>query len=170
MTDPFETLGLPRRFRFERLALEQRHRDLARALHPDRYVEAPALERQLALSKAVTVNEAYRTLRDPLQRALALLRLAGHPIGDRDRPSAEVLMAVMELREALDEARADPARVASLRSQVASAIAECEALVAEAFDAPEGPDPARLDEARAAVIKLRYYRRFEEEADSLEAL
>lgn len=168
MTDPFATLGVARRFTLPRAELEQRHRDLSRALHPDRHVSAPPSERQLALSKAVDVNEAFRALRDPLTRAGALLDLAGVGLHDRDRPGPEVLMAVMELRESLDEARNDPARIASLRKKVQSAIAEAEARVAEAFDAPDGYTAKTLASAREAVIQLRYYRRFEEEAEALE--
>jgi len=168
MDDPFAILGLPRRFTLPRPELDQRHRDLSRALHPDRFVEAPAGERRMALDRAVTVNEAYRTLRDPLTRALCLLRLAGAEVSDKARPAASLLMEVMELRESLDAVKAQPHRVAALRAQVAEAIAAEEVHLAAAFDGPNLPSEDHLARAHAAAVKLRYYRRFDEEAEALD--
>ncbi len=67
--DPFDTLGVEPRFDLDLAALERRHRDLSRALHPDRYAGAPAAERRLALGRAIDANEALRVLKDPIRRA-----------------------------------------------------------------------------------------------------
>lgn len=166
MTDPFELLGVARRFSLDRAALEQRHRDLSRTLHPDRYVQAPPGERRLALERAVAVNEAFRALRDPLTRTEALLAFYGLSVGDADRPSQALLMEVMELRESLDDARSSPAKVTALLDQVRARSSAEEALVASVFDAETVPDPAALARARDALVRLKYFRRFEEEADA----
>jgi molecular chaperone HscB len=168
MNDPFATLGVPRRFTLSAAELEQRHRDLSRVLHPDRHVAAPPAERRAALERAVAVNDAYRTLRDPLGRAQSLLALHGVAIAEGDRAPPAVLMEVMELRESLDEARGQPARVAPLRATVAARIAAEERAIAEVFDRDATPDDAALRRARDAAVKLRYFRRFEEEADAME--
>src|SRR5262245_16374287 len=107
MFDPFETLGVEARFDLDLGALERRHRDLSKALHPDRYVGAPAAERRLSLSRAIDVNEAFRILRDPIRRAEALLQRAGVPGGEADelKASPDLLLEMMEAREALAEAR-----------------------------------------------------------------
>ncbi|HEX5657117.1 MAG TPA: Fe-S protein assembly co-chaperone HscB, partial [Polyangiales bacterium] len=71
-------LGLTPAFDLDDKELEQRYRDLQRTLHPDRFAQAPASERRQALSRAVSVNDAYRTLRDPLKRGeLYYVRLGG---------------------------------------------------------------------------------------------
>src|SRR5258708_14052283 len=75
--DPFATLGMARGFEIDLGAVERAHRELSRALHPDKFVRAGASERRAALDKAVEVNEAWRIVRDPIRRAEALLRLAG---------------------------------------------------------------------------------------------
>jgi len=168
MNDPFATLGVPRRFTLPAAELEQRHRDLSRVLHPDRHVAAPPAERRAALERAVAVNDAYRALRDPLARAQSLLALHGAALADGDRAPPALLMEVMELRESLDAARGRPERVAPLRAAVALRIAAEERVVAEAFDRDAPPDAAALGRARDAAIKLRYFRRFEEEADAME--
>src|SRR3954452_24253892 len=106
--DPFATLGAARRFDLDLAALEKTHRELSRALHPDRFAQTGASERRAALEKAANVNEAWRMLRDPIRRAEALFRLAGVAVGETNEPKASpaFLMEVMEDREALAEARA----------------------------------------------------------------
>ena len=58
--DAFDVLGLPPAFDLDAALLEQRYRELQRALHPDRFVKAQASERRASLARAVSVNEAYR--------------------------------------------------------------------------------------------------------------
>jgi molecular chaperone HscB len=166
MTDPFELLGVERRFSLDRAALEQRHRDLSRTLHPDRYVQAPPGERRMALERAVAVNEAYRALRDPLTRAEALLAAHGLSMSDADRPSQALLMEVMELRESLDEARRSPEKVSALLDQVRARSKSEEATLASVFDEAPAPGADALGRARDALVRLKYFRRFEEEADA----
>ncbi len=106
--DPFDTLGLPPRFDLALTEIEQRYRDLQKTLHPDKYAQASASERRASLSHAVTVNEAYRALKDDLKRAEALLlRFGGAPQNKGSAQDPELLMEVMELREALAECRAE---------------------------------------------------------------
>ncbi len=169
MNDPFSTLGVPARFTFAAGDLEQRHRDLSRALHPDRFVNAPPSERRAALERAVSVNDAFRALRDSLTRALSLLALHNVSIREGERASPDLLMEVMELRESLDAVRTKPERVASLRAEVDAKIASEERVVAGVFDREGAPDATALARARDAVMKLRYFRRFQEEADALDA-
>jgi len=56
MNDPFQTLGVPARFDLDAEELAQRHRDLSRALHPDKFAGAGAQERRLSLSRAIEVH------------------------------------------------------------------------------------------------------------------
>src|SRR6185369_3705518 len=107
VSDPFETLGLAPVFELDPATLERRHRELSRALHPDRYAGRPTSERQQALGRAIEVNEAFRTLRNPVRRAEALLARSGRPVSESGGTPADpaLLMAVMERREALGEAR-----------------------------------------------------------------
>ena len=84
--DPFATLGIARAFDVDLAAVEKTHRELSRALHPDRYVGAPArASARAALAKAVEVNEAWRVVRDPIRRAEALLALAGVAVASDER-------------------------------------------------------------------------------------
>ena len=73
----FELFGLPVRYAIDAAALERAYRELQRKVHPDRHASAGDAERRLALQAAARVNEAYRTLADPVERARYLLALHG---------------------------------------------------------------------------------------------
>ena len=158
---PFDVLGLPARYALDPSVLEARVRDLQRALHPDKHAQGTPNERRMSLSRAVSVNEAYRALRDDLTRASALLRVRGRdPKETGGVADPAFLMEVMELRESLSDARADKAidRVRALAVDVDARMRATRAALATALD--DAPD---LDRAEAELGKMRYYRRFLDE-------
>lgn len=165
--DPFDTLGLPPRFELDRKLLEQRFRELQRALHPDRHASAPASHRRMNLARAVEVNEAYAVLKDELRRAQAVLRWLGDS-GAHDPADPEFLMEVMELREALGEAKAsgDLEAVTALAGRVGKMRSATRAELLDAFAGLRpGEDTAT---ARALVARLRYFKRFLDEVAVIE--
>jgi len=157
---PFDVLGLPARYALDASVLEARVRDLQRALHPDRHAQGTPAERRVSLSRAVSVNEAYRALRDDLSRAAALLRVRGRDAKEGGVAAPAFLMEIMELRETLGEARAarDIARVRKLAVDVDQSLRAANAALTEAIDAQND-----LDRAEAELAKMRYYRRFLDE-------
>lgn len=171
MMDPFDTLGVEPRFDLDLRALEQRHRELSKALHPDRWTGASSAERRLSLSRAIDVNEAFRTLRDPIKRAEAIARRAGVPIGETSepKPSPALLMEMMEAREELAEARAnkDLGRVASLAGAMRDRMDRSTASLGRAIDAAAG-DAAAIQKTIPMLGELRYLRRFLDEVSAIE--
>ncbi|WP_118803938.1 Fe-S protein assembly co-chaperone HscB [Neisseria lactamica] len=88
--------------------LEQTYRALAARFHPDKFASTSAFEQKQAVMMSSTVNDAYRTLKNPIDRAAYLLKTLGI---DADAPehtsfAPEFLMQQMEWRETLMEARA----------------------------------------------------------------
>ena len=73
----FELFGLPARYALDAAALDAAYRALQRTVHPDRHASSDDASRRLALQAAARVNEAYRTLTDPVERARYLLGLRG---------------------------------------------------------------------------------------------
>jgi molecular chaperone HscB len=171
MTDPFQTLGVEARFDLDAEELARRHRDLSRALHPDKFAGAPAAERRLSLSRAIEVNEAYRLLKDPIRRAEALLRRAGVPVGETSepKPSPDLLMDMMERREEFGDARRrkDLSAVRALAEAMGERERQVLAAVGRAFDAGLS-DPNKLGAVLPELGELRYLRRFLEEASAIE--
>jgi molecular chaperone HscB len=170
--DPFATLGIQRTFDVDLAAVEKVHRELSRALHPDRYVKAPASERRAALSKAVEVNEAWRVVRDPIRRADALLALGGAPVDERagNHASPEFLMDMREQREALAEAKAakDLEAVRKMAAGIEKRAKEVERELAAAFAGSSDNGPTELKALTGKVGELKYYRRFLDEVSAIE--
>jgi molecular chaperone HscB len=170
MTDPFTTLGVPRRFTIDPAQLEQRYRDLSRATHPDKHVQAAPAERRVAAERAVAVNEAFRLLKNTQTRAAALLASVGRTVEEHTRADPALLMEILELREELEQARGAADRVTTverLRATVQQHVDAAEQTIGTAFDRDGTPDAAQIDRAYEALVKLRYLYRFLEEADSL---
>jgi molecular chaperone HscB len=107
VTEYYEQLGIPRSLNLSLETLQQRYYELSRQLHPDRFMQKPEAERQRALDMSSALNDAYRTLKDPVKRAQYLLGLEGFDIGEqrsKDVPP-ELLEEVFELNMALEEMR-----------------------------------------------------------------
>ena len=124
--DFFTLLGLPRKFAVDQTALDSRFRELQREVHPDRFAAADDAARRASMMLATQINEAYQTLRSPLKRATYLLSLSGVDVGAESNTamSPEFLMAQMEWREQVADARAekDLAALQSLEAGVREAI------------------------------------------------
>lgn len=170
--DPFETLGAPRRFDLDLVVIEKNHREVSRALHPDRFARAGASERRAALEKAASANEAWRILRDPIQRAEALFQLEGFAVGETNepKPSSALLMTMMEEREALAEARAanDLGRVRQLAARIALRARDVEERLTAAFSGASRRDRAALEALLPLLGEMRFYRRFLDEVAAIE--
>jgi molecular chaperone HscB len=115
--DYFSVFELERGFQVDLPALEHEFHRLSRKVHPDRFARAEENERQWSLADTALLNDAYRTLKDPLHRTEYLLKLEGAEIGEehagKDRKSqkdpsrvpADLLEEVFDLNMQLDEMR-----------------------------------------------------------------
>ena len=166
----FELLGLPVAYSVDPARLEASYRDLQSRVHPDRFAAGSEAERRVAMQWATRTNEAYRTLRDPLERARYLLHLRGYDTGEESNTAMppDFLMQQMEWRETVAEARAqrDAAKLARLRVELANHRAEMLALLGKALDRE-----SNYDAGCSLVRKLRFLGKLDEEIDeSLERL
>jgi molecular chaperone HscB len=169
--DPFAVLGIDRSFDVDLKEAEKKHRDLSRALHPDKYAGAGASERMLALGRAVEVNESWRVVRDPVRRAEALFTLAEIAVGETNepKPSAAFLMDILEQREALAEAKAkhDVNAIDALESEIEERVRGVHEALSAGFAAARG-ESAKLASLVPRLGELRFYRRFLEEVSAIE--
>ena len=157
--DHFARLGLPAALELEPAALDRAYFARQRQTHPDRFASRPAGERARASSEAAALNDAYRTLKDPLARAVYLAHLKGVDLpGDgRTIDDPELLMEAMEAREALHEA-GTAAAVDTLAAKARGDMATALQALAGLFAADDGPG------LRKALLRLRYLDKFAEEA------
>jgi molecular chaperone HscB len=158
--DHFARLGLPGDFAVNASELDRRYFALQRQLHPDRFATKTARERAISQSQAVALNEAYEVLKDPLERAVYLLKIKGvdaNPDGCHTVKDPTLLMEQMERREALMEA-STPSAVEALAREAVSHVSESEAAIAAAFAAGD------LEGAGRETTRLKYLVKLVEEA------
>ncbi len=160
----FELFGLPPAFALDQEALERAYREIQSRVHPDRFAHAGDAERRASLQWTTRVNEAYRSLRNPVQRASHILALHGVDVAfETNTAMAPAFLAQqMELRETLENAeRAKDAKALdALQRSIAGDKASLEAKLAECID-------ARKDYAAAAglVRELQFLEKIEAEID-----
>jgi molecular chaperone HscB len=122
-SDYFAMFEMPRKLWIEMGALEQKFLQLSWKLHPDNFVNATPEEREISLQRSSELNDAYRTLRDPVARVEYLLTIEGARKDGETKQQAppELLEEVFELNESLDElreAKASGSDTASLRHRL----------------------------------------------------
>jgi molecular chaperone HscB len=164
----FELLGLPVGYALDGARLERGYRDLQTRVHPDRFAASTEAERRVAMQWATRANEAYRTLRDPVERARYLLNLKGFDTAEESNTAmpADFLMQQMEWRDAAAAAtRArDRAQLTRLREDIKAEHREMLQLLERALDAERN-----YDAGCSLVRKLRFLERLEEEiAEAIE--
>jgi len=157
--DHFARLGLPAALDLDAAALDKAYFARQRQWHPDRFVGKPAEERARASVEAAALNDAYRTLKDPLGRAVYLARLEGVELpGDgKTIDDPELLMEAMEAREELHEA-SSIAEVDALAARARASLQKALADLGSLFLANDKPA------IRKTLLRLRYLDKFAEEA------
>jgi len=180
----FEIFSLPAKLVVDNAALEKRFYALSRRLHPDRFAAKPAEEQAAALGESSRLNDAYRTLKDPIARTEYLLKLEGVELEEQSKSAteaaratgtakkqivpADLLEEAFELNMQLEEMRMakkmgedDPqlrkdllAAKASFDAKMAAAQAELETLWARWDAALDAEDAPAKDAARDAMVAL----------------
>lgn len=159
MSQYFTLFQLEPQFDIDTDSLEQNYRTLAARFHPDRFASASAFEQKQAVMMSSTINEAYRTLKNPTDRAAYLLRQQGI---DADAPehtsfAPEFLMQQMEWRETLAEARGgqDQTALPALDKEISDAQQELWRDLREAFRRQQYEDAAQLVRQGRFLDKLK---------------
>ena len=162
MHNHFDLFGLPPAFSIEGEALERSYREIQSKVHPDRFAHAGDAERRASLQWTTRVNEAYRTLKDPVQRAKHLLELHGVDVAFETNTAMppEFLMQQMELRETLEEAK-DAAALDALRTDLRKQEQDLQSAIADAIDSKKD-----FNAAAGLVRKLQFLDRLDEEIDA----
>jgi molecular chaperone HscB len=160
----FELFGLSPAFALDKELLEKAYRDIQSQVHPDRFARSGAAERRASLEWTTRVNEAYRTLRNPVQRAKHLLELHGVDVAfeTNTQMPTDFLLRQLDLREELDRAKGkkEPRLLDELRSRLSLEKKELEKSIGDLTDAKKDY-PAAADEVR----KLMFLEKVDAEID-----
>lgn len=156
--DYFEALGVDRKLAFDADSLQRNFYERSRKLHPDRYVNRPPPEQQFALDATALLNDAYRVLRDPVQRAEYLLKLEGFDIGEqrsKDVPP-ELLEEVFELNMML-ESSPDRDELGDARKRFLSMLEEGDAELQREFSKFDGAGGNAILQSIRGILNRRRY-------------
>ena len=176
----FNQFGLPQHLHIDLAALEKSFYAHSRKLHPDRFAARPQAEQDAALAASSALNDAYRTLRDPIARTEYLLSLEGVQLEEQSRAATDAAKAsgtekkqvappdlleeAFELNMQLEEMKMgddDPATRRDLEAARAKFTAllddvrtQLEALWTRWDAAVDGNDAAAKDSAKNAMVAL----------------
>lgn len=159
MLNPFTLFQLPEQFTLNDEDLAQRYRTLAAQFHPDKFAAASVFEQKQAIMMSASLNEAYRVLRHPLNRAAALLANQGI---DADAPehthfAPEFLMQQMLWRETLSEAKLaqDWEALTRLKNEITACQADLIQQLEQQFDLSDFHQAAQLVRQGRFLDKLQ---------------
>jgi molecular chaperone HscB len=97
--DYFTFFGFPRKLNLDTAALEKEFYALSRKLHPDGFGQADTQERSWSLEQSSMLNDAYRTLKDPIKRSEYFLKLEGFELEEQSKQATEKARATGELKK-----------------------------------------------------------------------
>jgi len=164
MQNHFELFGLQAAFSVDEAALDQSYREIQARVHPDRFAHAGDAERRASLQWTTRVNEAYRSLKSPVQRASHILALHGVDVAFETNTAmpAAFLGQQLELREALENAtRAkDVKSLDALQKSIARDRQTLEQKLAQRIDADKD-----YQAAAGLVRELQFLEKLEAEID-----
>ena len=153
----YDFFEIPHHLSLDLKDLEKRFYALSRRWHPDRFARASAEERQQAIDASAVLNDGYRVLRDPIQRAMYLLKENGFDIGEqqgKDVPP-ELLEEVFELNMALEES--DEPAIAQARTKFEAMLQDIDRELDEKFRQYDAqPDRDLLAQVRGLLNRRKY--------------
>ena len=162
MKNHFELFGLSPAYALDLEHLDRAYRDIQSKVHPDRFAHAGDAERRASMQMTTQVNEAYRTLKSPVQRAKYILELNGIDVGFETNTAMQkdFLVEQMEMREQLEEARSADA-LGLLQEHLSQQKKTLEQEIKEQVD-----DRRNFAAASDLVRKLVFLERFGEDIDA----
>jgi molecular chaperone HscB len=157
--DYYEFFGFEHKLSLDLEELDRRFYSLSRRLHPDLFFRAMPREQQYSLEATAILNDAYRTLRDPVARAEYLLKEVGEDAAQKRRQDAppELLEEVFELNELLEAGQASSPEVRKAHARFLGLRQEADRELDKLFEQYDRTaDRALLPGIRGVLSRRRY--------------
>jgi molecular chaperone HscB len=155
--DYYAIFGIAPKLALDLDDLQRRFYERSRQFHPDRFARATPAQRAEAEETTALLNDAWRTLRNPVARAEYLLTQHGFPIGEQRSSNVppELLEEVFELNITGDD---------TAKKELAAALQKFETLLEETDAARDAlfsrydaaPSPELLTELRGLLNRRKY--------------
>jgi len=164
--DYFTLFGLPVGYAIDIASLSTRYQGLQRQFHPDKFASHPQADQLAALQQSATINQAWQTLRHPLNRAEYMLSLHGYDLANEQHTVRDTafLMEQLELREELDEIEraGDENRLAAFTSRIQTLYRSRHQQMVDELDSEA------WEKAADTVRKLRFLDKLQHQTEQLE--
>lgn len=167
----FELFELPVSCQVDQQRLSSQYRALQRAVHPDRFAGDGERQQRLSVQYAAHVNEAFNTLKQPLKRAIYLLKIAGRDV-DMERNTImdpQFLMEQMALRETLSDIRSHANPGQELERLVGRVDRDLDAYLKQFEGFWVSGTELDLDQAETVVRKMQFMVKLAAELEQLES-
>lgn len=167
MLNPFEVFDLPVDFKLDTQTLNTRYLELQKTLHPDNFASSSAAEQRVAMQKSTEVNDALKTLKDPILRAEAIVALNTGEQQDLEQKSTQdvaFLMQQLQWREQLEdlENQKDESGISAFAKEIKQETQQLLTALSDSLQAQQWAQAAQLCD------KLRFTRKLTEEIDRVE--
>ena len=164
----FELFELPVSYEVDFNQVQQHYMALQKQVHPDKFANSSDQEKRLSMQQTSWINEAQSTLKDPVLRAIYLLKLKGTDINLENETTmdAAFLMQQLETRERLENVKKEDDPLAALDDMAKELKVSTSGMMkgfAQSYEA------GQIDDAREWVRKLQFMQRAKKEINSLTA-
>lgn len=154
--DYFTLFSLDQRYALDHKALKQNYRQLLVQFHPDRFADASAQERRLAVQLTGYINTAYDTLNSPVERARYLLKLQGVETDLEYQTINDVDFLTMQMtwREKIENSQNNQQALQDLEQELNEQFNQLQQHLTTLFDETDQPDTQQL---KKYMIQLKYF-------------
>lgn len=164
----FELFELPVSYEVDFNQVQQYYMALQKQVHPDKFANSSDQEKRLSMQQTSWINEAQSTLKDPVLRAIYLLKLKGTDINLENETTmdAAFLMQQLETRERLENVKKEDDPLAALDDMAKELKASTSSMMkgfAQSYEA------GQIDDAREWIRKLQFMQKAKKEINSLTA-
>jgi len=164
----FELFELPVSYDVDLNQIQKIYMDLQKQVHPDKFANGTDLEKRLSMQQTSWINEAQATLKDPVLRAIYLLKLkdTDFNLENETTMDAAFLMQQLEMRERLEHIRKkdDPlAALDAMAKELKLSSSDMKKNFAQSYEADQ------IEESREWIRKLQFMQKAKKEIDSLTA-
>ncbi|MDT8283643.1 MAG: Fe-S protein assembly co-chaperone HscB [Gammaproteobacteria bacterium] len=162
----FELFELPVSYDVDPDKIQHAYMTLQKQVHPDKFANASDLDKRISMQQASWLNEAQVTLKDPVLRAIYLLKLNAIDVNIENETTMDAgfLMQQLEMRERLEHIRkeSDPLAVLDvIDADVRSKADDLMKKFAQAYQQDE------IDDARELIRKLQFMQKAKKEINTL---
>ncbi|CAG9791518.1 unnamed protein product [Diatraea saccharalis] len=157
----FKIMGVNETYDQDETELAKKYKELQKYLHPDKFANKNKTEQEISEKYSSLVNEAYKTLLEPLARGIYMLKLRGQEIPENSEVGDQAfLMEIMEKNEEVENAETDE-EIMKLNKENKAKISDLQKLVSRAFFDGD------MKRVKKLLIRMKYYTSIDQQIQAM---